>query len=193
MKATGKSSCADETYTLRRVSAPGALPLQAAVPPPGIQSGDLVFRDGGEAISDIVRSIDNSGFSHVGVVDITPEGTYVIHATPQEHPGGISGVNRDPLDFFIEHAKDGQVAWYAVQADSENHRRARDNALAQLGTPFSINPQDGLYCTQLAADTWQSAGVTIITGKTRLSLPLAEEPLILPENITRSPQLRRIP
>ncbi|CAM8318632.1 hypothetical protein Q4R01_13720 [Morganella morganii] len=41
--------------------------------------------------------------------------------------------------------------------------------------------------------TWQSAGVTIITGKTRLSLPLAEEPLILPENITRSPQLRRIP
>lgn len=170
-----------------------ALPLRAAVPPPGIQSGDLVFRDGGEAISDIVRSIDNSGFSHVGIVDITPEGTYVIHATPQEHPDGISGVNRDPLDFFIEHAKDGQVAWYAVQADSENHRRARDNALAQLGTPFSINPQDGLYCTQLAADTWQSAGVTIITGKTRLSLPLAEEPLILPENITHSPQLRRIP
>lgn len=85
MKATGKSSCADETYTLRRVSAPAlltaALPLQAAVPPPGIQSGDLVFRDGGEAISDIVRSIDNSGFSHVGIVDITPEGQiYVIQA-----------------------------------------------------------------------------------------------------------------
>ena len=87
-----------------------ALPLRAAVPPPGIQSGDLVFRDGGEAISDIVRSIDNSGFSHVGIVDITPEGTYVIHATPQEHPDGISGVNRDPLDFFIEHAKDGRGA-----------------------------------------------------------------------------------
>lgn len=170
-----------------------ALPLRAAVPPPGIQSGDLIFRDGGEAISEIVRSIDNSGFSHVGVVDVTPEGTYVIHATPQEHPGGISGVNRDPLDFFIQHAKDGQVAWYAVQADSEHHRRARDNALARLGTPFSINPQDGLYCTQLAAEAWQSAGVTIINGKTRLSLPLAEEPLILPENMTRSPQLRRIP
>lgn len=170
-----------------------ALPLCAAVPPPGIQSGDLIFRDGGEAISDIVRSIDSSGFSHVGVVDITPEGTYVIHATPQEHPGGISGVNRDPLDFFIQHAKDGQVAWYAVQADSENHRRARDNALARLGTPFSINLQDGVYCTQLAADAWQATGITIINGKTRLSLPLAEEPLILPENITRSPQLRRIP
>ena len=82
-----------------------ALPLRAAVPPPGIQSGDLIFRDGGEAISDIVRSIDNSGFSHVGIVDITPEGTYVIHATPQEHAGGISGVNRDPLDFFMNTPK----------------------------------------------------------------------------------------
>lgn len=169
------------------------LPLYAAVPPPGIQSGDLIFRDGGEAISEVVRSIDNSGFSHVGVVDITPEGTYVIHATPQEHPGGISGVNRDRLDFFIQHARDGQVAWYAVQADSETHRHARDNALARLGTPFSINPQDGLYCTQLAAEAWQATGITIINGKTRLSLPLAEEPLILPENITRSPLLHRIP
>ncbi|OBU06335.1 YiiX/YebB-like N1pC/P60 family cysteine hydrolase [Morganella psychrotolerans] len=170
-----------------------SLSLSASPLPPGIQSGDLIFRDGGEAISDIVRTVDNSGFSHVGMLDITPDGVYVIHATPQEHPGGISGVNRDTLDFFILHAKNGQVSYYAVQADDTHHRLARDNALSQTGIPFSINPQEGLYCTQLVAQAWQSAGLTIINGKTRLSLPMVEEPLILPENLTRSPLLRHIP
>lgn len=97
------------------------------------------------------------------------------------------------LWIFILHAKNGQVSYYAVQADDAHHRLARDNALSQTGTPFSINPQEGLYCTQLVAQAWQSAGLTIINGKTRLSLPMVEEPLILPENLTRSPLLRRIP
>ncbi len=170
-----------------------SLSLSASPLPPGIQSGDLIFRDGGEAISDIVRTVDNSGFSHVGMLDITPDGVYVIHATPQEHPGGIAGVNRDTLDFFILHAKNGQVSYYAVLADDAHHRLARDNALSQTGIPFSINPQEGLYCTQLVAQAWQFAGLTIINGKTRLSLPMVEEPLILPENLTRSPLLRHIP
>ncbi|WP_337225081.1 hypothetical protein [Proteus terrae] len=36
--------------------------------PHDLKNGDLVFRDGDEVISEIIKQVDKSGFSHVGML-----------------------------------------------------------------------------------------------------------------------------
>lgn len=71
--------------------------------PYDLKNGDLVFRDGDEAISEIIKQVDRSGFSHVGMVWISDNGIQVIHSTPSEHMDRKDGVTIDNLAFlFVE-------------------------------------------------------------------------------------------
>ncbi|MDM3799748.1 hypothetical protein O9497_18580, partial [Proteus mirabilis] len=57
-----------------------------------LKSGYLVFRDCDEVISDIIKQVDISGFSHVGMLGITEQGIQVVQSTPSVHADSIDGV-----------------------------------------------------------------------------------------------------
>ncbi|OAT46363.1 hypothetical protein M997_2240 [Proteus hauseri ATCC 700826] len=149
-----------------------------------LKSGDLVFRDGDEVISDIIKQVDNSGFSHVGMLWITEEGIQVIHSTPSEHPNIKDGVTIDSLEFFTSRAKPNSVRFYQVKGDDVARDKALHIALNRVGENFSIYPEQGVYCTELVADAWLKAGISISTGTKILNIPfISDRPLIFPDNL----------
>jgi len=107
---------------------------ESALLPHGAQSGDLIFRKGTEAMSDLVRSLDSDGeFSHVGLLiaanDLsaellngatpsTPHDTswFVLHATPSEVEGRADSVVLDRLAFFTSPERSmGHAVYIASQ------------------------------------------------------------------------------
>ncbi|CRL60030.1 YiiX/YebB-like N1pC/P60 family cysteine hydrolase [Proteus vulgaris] len=157
-----------------------ALPLD-------LKNGDLVFREGDEAISEIIKQVDRSGFSHVGMVWISDNGIKVIHSTPSEHMDIKDGVTIDNIDFFISRAKANTVQFYQVKGSEEARSNAVKIALNRVGENFSIYPKQGVYCTELVADAWLKAGVSISTGTQILDMPfISDIPLIFPENLINS-------
>ncbi|CAI2794098.1 Uncharacterized distant relative of cell wall-associated hydrolases [Serratia ficaria] len=154
--------------------------------PPGVTSGDLVFRTGDEAISAVVRTVDSSGFSHVGMLYLRNGEPFVIHSTPAEHEGTKDGVVMDSLDFYISRAINRTVSYYHVKSDKENRKQAVERALTYVGTPFSVVGGEGVYCTELVAQAWKEAGVKIISGTTEINLPGLREKIIFPENLIQS-------
>lgn len=155
--------------------------------PHDLKNGDLVFRDGDEVISEIIKQVDKSGFSHVGMLWISDKGIQVIHSTPSEHSNIKDGVTVDSLDFFISRAKPNSVRFYQVKGDDETRNKAVQIALKRVGENFSIYPQQGVYCTELVADAWLKAGVSISTGTQKLDMPfISDSPLIFPENLINS-------
>ncbi|WP_241576022.1 YiiX/YebB-like N1pC/P60 family cysteine hydrolase [Rosenbergiella collisarenosi] len=160
--------------------------------PPLVESGDLVFRTGDEAISSVITSMDSSGFSHVGMLYRDHQQYYVIHATPAEHPGARDEVVVDTLEFFKGRAKYHRVAYYHVSAPELAHRAAVNAALAQRGRPFSVLDARGIYCTELVDQAWAAAGYPLTQGRKTLHLPGATVELILPQHLIASPRLKNI-
>ena len=155
--------------------------------PHQLKSGDLVFRDGDEVISDIIKQVDNSGFSHVGMLWITEQGIQVVHSTASEHADSKDGVTIDSLDFFISRAKPNSVRFYQVRGSEQARQQALEAVLNRVGENFSIQQDKGVYCTELVADAWLKAGVSISTGTRTLHMPfISERALIFPDNIIHS-------
>lgn len=159
--------------------------------PDGIQSGDLVFRDGGEVISAIIKGIDSSGYSHVGMIYLSGNDPQVIHATPKEHPQGNDAVIIDSLEFFRSRAKNQHIAFYHVKANPQQHATALSYALKQIDRPFGFD-EHSQYCTQLVYDAWKKAGITISNNQQRLKVPLLKTPIILPQQITSSAAVQAV-
>ncbi|ENS2153897.1 YiiX/YebB-like N1pC/P60 family cysteine hydrolase [Escherichia coli] len=153
--------------------------------PPSCQNGDLVFREGDEAISAVIRTIDNSGFSHVGMFYTYNGKQLIIHATPGENntPGGVI---TEPLKTFVENARNGNVSCYKVNATAIQRHQAISHALNRLGEPFSVQPGKGFYCTELVWYAWKYAGIDISPEKTTITLPFLSGNMILPQNILSS-------
>ena len=163
-----------------------SLPCIAAFAlPPSCQNGDLVFREGDEAISAVIRTIDNSGFSHVGMFYTDNDKQLIIHATPGENntPGGVI---TEPLKTFTEHARNGNVSCYKVNATATQRHQAVSHALSWLGEPFSVQPGKGFYCTELVWYAWKYAGIDISPERTTIVLPFLPEEMIFPQNILSS-------
>ena len=59
--------------------------------PPQAQAGDLIFRQGTEAVSHMVRTVDQGLYSHVGLLVGQVGAWQVVHATPSERPGQPGG------------------------------------------------------------------------------------------------------
>lgn len=154
--------------------------------PEGVTDGDLVFRTGDEAISAVIRTLDSSGFSHVGMLYFSDGEPFVIHSTPSEHEGIKDGVVIDSLDFYISRSVNKTVTYYHVKENNVDRKQIVERALAYAGTPFSVTGKDGVYCTELVVRVWKQSGVNIITGTKIINLPGLKTHIILPENVIRS-------
>ncbi|WP_024890357.1 YiiX/YebB-like N1pC/P60 family cysteine hydrolase [Luteimonas huabeiensis] len=168
--------------------------LAAADPlPPGARAGDLIFREGTEAVSAAVIAVDRSGYSHVGMLLGGPGRWQVLHATPSEVPGRPDGVVIDPLAFFLDPQRARRHVVYAVRADEEQRARALAHARERVGRRFRLADPSGTYCTALVWDAWRAAGVDLDVRFVRLALPLMQGDYLLPGELMASPRLRRLP
>lgn len=166
------------------------LPAQA-------QAGDLVFRQGTEAVSHMVRAIDQQGlFSHVGMLVGESGAWQVIHATPSERAGQPDAVVLDSLDFFLAPERTRAFALHhVVQADTAARRQAVAWALAQQGRPFQVQaqvPGNGIYCTTLVWQAWQRNGLDWQVPFTQVDIPWFRGRYLLPSILAASPRLQRL-
>lgn len=152
------------------------------------QAGDLIFREGNEPVSDLVRLADRGLFSHVGMIIGQPGAWQVIHATPEEVPGRGNAVVIDDLAFFTAPERSLQYAIYQVQATPQQHEQAVAAALQDLGKPFSV-VETGLYCTTLIENAWLAAGVDLQPVYTQVKLPMISGHYLLPSGLLASPLL----
>lgn len=175
-----------------------AAPLQPFLPqlPAQAQAGDLLFRQGTEAVSQLVRSVDAGDFSHVGllVAPATPTGPWrVVHATPSEKPGQPDAVVLDTLDFYLHPQRARSYQLYRVPASATARQQAVGWALAQQGRAFDLlDAEHGLYCTTLVWQAWQQAGVALEARFTEVMLPFLGGRYLLPGGLRRAPQLQAL-
>lgn len=155
----------------------------------GARPGDLIFREGNEAISDMVLAMDEGRFSHVGLLAKQEGKWVVIHATPSEIEGRADGVVIDPINFFISPQRSRHYAVYRVEATDDQREHAVRWAKEQVGTPFSVLAPVGIYCTTLVWEAWLEAGVNLEVQFTHLAIPLAKGDFLLPSGLLSSPKL----
>jgi len=158
--------------------------------PAGVQEGDLIFREGTEAVSVAVMALDRSGFSHVGMLVKRQEAWSVLHATPSERPDAADGVVIDSLDFFVHPDRARRYEIHHVEADSATRLRAVASAMRNVGRPFLVADTRGTYCTLLLWDAWRDAGMDLDVTFEHLSIPLLAGDYLLPGALLQSARLR---
>ncbi len=122
-------------------------------PNPQISTGDLVFVEAREsalekAIDDVTNTGAETHFTHVGLLSVEGEQTYIYHSS-FEH-----GVIKERLDSFImNHVSEGKGLYHYkhIDYDSIDFEQVLAMAKEALGTPYnySYRPNaEGLYCSQ---------------------------------------------
>ncbi len=177
---------ATDTTRVDDIAAPDQLDLR---------SGDIIVAGGVSLQSRLVRQLtDNSRYSHVGMIEATPAGLFVIHAAPKgEGDGGVGGkVGRIPLDLFL--TERGYVTIKVMRLSAE--RAAADQVAkdacayavrcAQQDIPFDakfdLEEQERMYCSELIYLAYQRAGYdwpdTLVADVSTL---IVDGPLITPD------------
>ena len=172
----------------------GLLPLAGSLAAPPLptatKAGDLIFRQGTEGVSQLVRAVDRGDFSHVGllVAPAQPDGVWqVLHATPSEHPGQPDAVVLDTLDFYLAAERTRAYRIYQVGASAAARQQAMDWAQAQRGRPFDLlDAERGRYCTTLVWQAWQHAGLDLEVSFTHIAMPVIGGQFLLPSALQAS-------
>lgn len=187
----------------------------------GLCSGDLLFQVNEGDFTDAIETSTGGTFSHVGIVEAGPDGTFVLEASPE------NGVVRTPLQDFLDasaHSPGGDPLVQAFRVpealpgwNKAQARRAVRQARTHLGKPydFAFAPGDSaLYCSELVWESYRledgtplftarpmhftdSTGVLLPYWKSwyeALGSPVPEGlPGTNPNDLSRSPVLTPVP
>lgn len=166
-----------------------------------VREGDVVLRRCAGLTSRLVVESDTGGvFSHVGIVVDSAGQPMVVHAVPGEpdYKGDPDRVKMTPIGDFYARGY-AQAAAVMRPLDHEAGRRAARKALEvyRRGTRFDHDFDDrdtsAMYCTELVVHAYRAAGVELVgPERTGLKLPLVERRCILPSQVERSDELKRI-
>lgn len=157
-----------------------------------LQTGDLVYRSGLDAVSRASRLGDGlSGqFSHVGVVEVGQGDWWVWHAVPAEGTTK-GGLVRERLSDFWGPTHSADHAWQSTGALLPNGaQQGLAFARAMEGTPFDerFNRHDPstLYCTEFAGRFLVLSGMPLELLERTITLPWLELELITVGELIRS-------
>lgn len=176
---------------------PEAPPL---VLPASLQEGDLVFRQGHDAVSGVVLAVDpSSQFSHVGILARRGDAWVVIHSLPPDAPGDPGGVRVELLSDYLSPANARRLGIYRLKnagAESIARVQAAVRAALEYGEQhtrfdgdFDLNDHRRLYCTELVWLAFRQAGIDLAPAPDWLDLPLRSGYYILPSTLMRSEAL----
>ncbi len=178
-------------------------PAERSILPPDVvlQTGDVVFRLGGGAMSHAVAYIDRDGaYSHVGIVVDSAGKKMIVHAVPGEpdFDGDPDRVKMDtPERFFSSiNANTGEVC---RPLDREVAARAAAAAMkfyerrALFDHHYDANDSTEVYCTELIVRAFEGAGQPLVGPPTHeFDLPGVHTVCWLPSDIHHSPYLKTI-
>ncbi len=149
-----------------------------SITPPGLRSGDLVFRAGRGIFSDLFRNIGEyrAAFSHVGIVYYQGGRAYVLHTEASELTG-IGHARRDSLKDFIGEENASAYGFYRVEGLNEERRRlVVDKALQYVreqvpfDVSFDLNTDDKLYCSELVYKAFRAAKMDLVDAAWRFQV-----------------------
>lgn len=169
------------------------------VPLDSLRDGDLALRQGTGLDSEAVLRLDSAGgqYSHIGIV-VSDNGKWkVVHAVPGESRDGIDRVKIEPIDTFFLSTRAAHGAVMRLRGCSAvAAREAAQSAARLVGAPFDYNYnwQDTtrLYCTQLIAVAYSSAGIDLLSGVPRLSGRNTKNIIVFPGDIASNDSLTTI-
>lgn len=173
--------------------------LRDDLPLDSVRDGDLVLRRGIGPESQAVLRLDSAGgqYSHVGIV-VGDHGKWmVVHAVPGESADGIDRVKIEPIDsFFLSTRAEHGAIMRLRGCDAATARKAAWRASQLVGVPFDYNyswsDSSRLYCTQLIAVAYSSAGINILEGSPRSEYKTSKNIIIFPGDIARNDSLATI-
>jgi cell wall-associated NlpC family hydrolase len=176
--------------------APAVQPT-AVLLPAKLQEGDLVFRQGRDAVSSAVLALDTEArYSHVGLLARRAGAWVVIHSLPAAWPGDRDGVRMDPLQTYVSPQNARTAAVYRLRAASNSGGQAVQRAVltarslhethARFDDDFDLRNGERLYCTELVWRAFRAAGIDLAPDPEWLNLPLRSGYYILPGTLIRS-------
>jgi hypothetical protein len=153
-----------------------------------LHSGDLVFRQGRDAVSAAVLATRSaSQFSHVGILRVVHGAVWVIHAVPAEADHATGGVKIEPLSQFGRSDRAARLAVVQPFSNLRQGERAALNAQHYVGQPFdadfNLHDDHALYCTELVARAWAPLGLNLATRLEPVQLPFYEGRYLLPQTL----------
>jgi hypothetical protein len=128
----------------------------AAAPRPlegTLRTGDLVFHTSRSQQSAAIRAATNSPLSHVGLVEVTPAGVFVVEA--------VQPVKRVPFAKWRARGVNGRLLVLRPEQLPEDKREAAvREAKRHLGKPYDWHfgrDDRAMYCSELARKAYSAA------------------------------------
>ncbi len=147
-------------------------------------NGDVVLQASQSDRAALIRKASRSPYSHVGVVEVTSDGVYVIEA--------ISPVSRTPIERWAKRGIDGRVTVLRMKDLSEaDGLRVVRTAKRALGRPYDARyrwDDEKLYCSELVAKSYERGAARKVGRQEVLkNLNLTREELSLAPKLGLSP------
>ncbi len=130
----------------------------------GLKNGDLLFVTAKEtglsgAINDVTQKQKNASFDHIGILEKTKNGTFVLHAAPK---GGSQ--KQDIKDFLKDQMNDGQkIMVYRLKPEYQKTiPDAISKAESMIGKPYNFNyilDENSYYCSDFVERAFRKDSV----------------------------------
>lgn len=156
------------------------------------QNGDVVLQTSRSSRSAMIQKVSRSPYSHTGVIEVAPDGVFVIEA--------IGKVSRTPFTQWAKRGVDGRVTVLRMsRLTPAEGQRVVAEAKRQLGKKYDARfrwDDERLYCSELVAKAF-ARGASREVGKlevlktlnvTRVELQLAPQLGLSPDQTLLTPQ-----
>ena len=166
------------------------------LPPDSVlHEGDLVLRRGHGPRSAAVAGLDTAkkAYSHIGLL-VKESGKWLVaHAAPPEEKGGPDTLRLETIEQFFSPDVAAAGAIMAVDCRhgeamaAARYAKLKVKSHTRFDTAYDWADSSRLYCTELVARAYRSAGVDLTQGRhTRIDTKLIANDVVLPGDITAS-------
>ncbi|CAM3864633.1 YiiX/YebB-like N1pC/P60 family cysteine hydrolase [Corallococcus soli] len=125
-----------------------------------VRTGDVVFQTSGSRQSKAIQEATHSPLSHVGLVEVTPQGVFVVEA--------VQPVKRTPFARWKARGVKGRLlVLRPTGVEAEAKARAVAEAKRHLGKPYDALfgwGDEAMYCSELVRKAY-AAGAGVTYGK----------------------------
>lgn len=137
-----------------------AAPREAEDVAAKVRTGDVVFQTSGSRQSKAIQVATHSPLSHVGLVEVTPDGAFVVEA--------VQPVKRTPFAQWKARGVKGRLLVMRPQGvDDAAKARAVEEAKRHLGKPYDALfgwGDEAMYCSELVRKAY-AAGAGVEYGR----------------------------